>query len=256
MNKAMKKTLLMIWFFAQSGFAATHSPITISRTETTFLNSNCARTNTCSLKKVHFVADQYQIRVGADLNYGTRMVADYRTAASGDLKDYAFVQFIRGCQFESQEINHKIVYSSSITRELFDKMVTFRSPNWIIDSIDSDPMYNSLPNNTEFPRHVLYRYMDHGQVKFYGNQIPTDPTLFVRDLPGQSFAELKDNWAQNTSLEFKTCMYKTKDIPLRTTPENLNFARPITCFSWHSSYVFNHKTKKFGSSKEIHPYCK
>src|SRR5439155_11991670 len=37
----------------------------------------------------------------------------------------------------------------------------------------------------------------------------------------------------------KTCIYKASDVPAETRRDDIDFAKPITCFEWQSVYVYD-----------------
>lgn len=88
------------------------------------------------------------------------------------------------------------------------------------------------------------------QGNLYGEKTPSRPALFVRDSPDQAWI-IGDGIVKNVSLEFKMCLFKAIDVPTQTTRDNINFAEPIYCFPWRSSFVYNHELKKFESPQDV-----
>ena len=252
--------ILFFASFSESVFADPRPIILNTRTET-FKNILCEVTDTCSLKEVSITVENYKILVADSYSYGTRTFSQYNTESVADLEDYGFVQLIRGCIFDAYFENGKIknkVFGYS--KKNFDQYVTFRFPDWVIDSVDTDPFFNNVPG-AEF-RHYYYRWNqvpDSFEKKtelFYGKEKPSLPKLYVKDLPGTSFySDEYSPVAKNTSLEFRTCIYKTKEIPTITTADNIHFAEPIHCFDWRSSFIDQLEAGKFESPAEIDPFC-
>jgi hypothetical protein len=50
---------------------------------------------------------------------------------------------------------------------------------------------------------------------------------------------------KNVALEYKTCIYKANDVPTKTRRDDLNFAKPITCFQWQNVYVYDFDKGRF-----------
>lgn len=241
----------------------------LSQVTKIFVNQNCKENDTCDLKEARLVLKKYRIWVGGSLgswHYGTSAVTSYQTSAVDNLENYSFVQFIRGCMFDTYKDEDKSIEKILGHRKVqfaeFDekgepkdsKMFCF--PDWIIDSMDKDPVYFSFPEYGRFYARrwntILGSY-EKATEKYYGEEKPTHPVLYVKDSPTSAF--LFEDVAINTSLEFKTCIYKTKDVPAETTEDNINFAEPIKCFEWQHIYIYNYETKDFETKSEIDPFC-
>src|SRR5690606_9504588 len=92
----------------------------------------------------------------------------------------------------------------------------------------------------------------------YGEQKPAaSAELYVIDRPGQAFTlDYGNDCAKNISLEFRTCIYREKDVPLEvSSPSQLDFATPIQCHDWNSSFIFDHQTRRYESPEGIDPFC-
>lgn len=252
-----KKILTLIAFSALS--ASSFAGVVKDKTkETVFKNTNCAATDSCDLVEFRVQSYDYHV-IFADQSpsHGTSAFMSYTTKSIDDLENYAIVQQIKGCIFDSgQNYDGEIIKSSNYVRDLFGKSVDYKHPEWTIDSIDLDPMYN---NSVPSLRHGSYRWntaknsYSKDTEKVYAKERPTSPTLYVSDLPGTAFAD--NNEAKNISLEFRTCIYKTGKIPLVATPGDVNFSEPIACIPWKSSFIYNHKAKKFEAKDEIDSFC-
>lgn len=264
----MHKFVALFVFFFASAFAAPvfahpsksgHVDVTFSETKT-FLNKDCRRDNSCDLVRFSLMLDKYEVWFSdydTKPSYGTSIVAEYETVSVEDLEKYAIVQFIRGCSFESIKKSDGIVEKFlGVSREHFGVSKYFCFPEWVIDSVDTDPVYYSNP---ELGRHYFYKWNYLGShnrktEKFYGEEKPHIPILYITDLPDRAF--LSDQGARNVSLEFKTCLYRTKEVPLSTKQDDLNFATPVQCFEWQSFYIYNFDLAVFESKSEIDPFCK
>lgn len=228
----------------------------LSHKEKVFVNENCKRTKTCDLKKVEYFVEDYKVAISGDFNYGTRFFARYETKSVKNLENYVFAQFIKGCDFSSRLSDGKFAISHDISYMRDNETVVFKFPDWVLDSYDHDPVYSTLPGKSRFfgyrwntiPGSFLIE-----TEKLYGEARPKIPKLYIVDHPGSSF--YADGSAKNISLQFKTCIYKTKDVPTNVSYDNVNFAKPINCYEWKSSFVYNHSTGKFESPDYIVPAC-
>lgn len=220
-----------------------------------FTNVDCGKNNTCDLKWAAAITEDYEVMVDGESHFGTRQFTEYETASMETLEKYSFVQFLKGCKFDSFERDGrviKIVESNSIWH--FGEPKVFRFPEWTIDSWDKDPIYGSIPGD----RHSFYRWNTFGSKskigeKFYRQEMPPTPSLYVSDRPGTAF--LYGGTARNISLQFKICLYKTADVPQETTGENINFGTPIHCFTWKSSFIYDHVANVFEKKDNIDPIC-
>ena len=232
--------------------------IILAKSRSAFLNPNCEETRTCDLKSVFITVEQYKVFIEDSWTYGTSTVAGYETSGMESLEKYAFVNFIRGCMFDSEKSKSgEIQKNFGISILHFGGISRFCFPEWVIDSMDSDPAYNS---DAELGRHYFYRWnsvpgsYDKKTEKLSGEKNPASPLLYIKDHPGGAF--LSANGAINTSLEFKTCIFRASDIPNSAVPENINFAEPIYCADWQSSYIYNFDLGIFETKSEIDPFCK
>ncbi len=213
----------------------------------------------CSLKQFKISSQNYKLQVGGVWRFGTRAFISIETNSVKNIRDYGVVQFIRGCVYNSKVNEEGVVKKEiKISREFYNGHQLFLHPEWVIDSIDLDPLYNSF--NPEVDRFGAYRWSPTpGVFTNYDEQVyllertPDFPEVYVTDRPAQAFYE--NNEAKNVSLQFKTCLYKTNDIPLVSKPSDLNFAEPIKCFEWNSQFNFNHKTKVFDEANKIEDIC-
>lgn len=245
--------------------SSTHTVETITAIE--FINNRCKKTKTCSLKRISLEIREQASDDGT--NEGTSIIGSYETQKVEQLDEYAFVQFIRGCVFSST--NHHDQDSPGPTSRFRtfwgDPLFNLYHPEWVIDSEDTDPMYQSHSS----PRHG--RYLVTPDLKaplYFAQNRPSVPILYIVDEPSAARltryrvgttqnAPLLEA-AENVSLEFELCLFRTRDIPQQSRGEHsrdelLKSAGPIHCFQWRSSHVFNHESRKFERPKRVVPRC-
>lgn len=220
-------------------------------------NDDCLPNDTCSLKELVYLKQNYRIWIEDGYHYGTRFFALYRTESLETLEDYVFVNFIKGCKYSSWLENGRVVGLMDKTIKYKDSVRPFLFPEWTVDSDLDDPVY---PVVQGYPRHAGYRWnkvfgsFDATTEFFYKDKEPDRPILYIRDLPGTAF--FMNNSAQNTSLKFRTCVYKNSEVPFIVEPTDTEFANPIHCFEWESSWVYNHDAGKFQHSYDLSPVCR
>jgi hypothetical protein len=238
--------ILFISFLAENAyghFTAKGHVHRVSETKQVFLNSDCRSSDTCDLKRFTLTTSVYEVWFSDDPDnptYGNGVIMEYETESVGALEKYAIVQFIKGCVFHSSknrkgEINRNV--SDIVTS--FGEKIPLCFPTWVIDSQDTDPAYNSDP---EYGRFYLLRWnnpgsYDHRTQKFYGAEKPKVPVGYMTDNPSGAFVTGID--VKNAALEFNTCIYKANDVPAETRRDDINFAKPITCFEWQNVYVYD-----------------
>ena len=171
---------------------------------------------------------------------------EYETDSVDALEKYALVQFIKGCVFDSSKNGEgKINRNVSYTVPSFGENIPYCFPEWVIDSQDTDPAYNSDP---EYGRFYLLRWNKPGSYeypnhKYYGAERPKIPVVYLADYPIGAF--VTGTGVRNAALEFNTCIYKASDVPAETRRDDINFAKPITCFEWQSVYVYDFDKGRF-----------
>jgi hypothetical protein len=265
------KTILFLILFFTHAYSAERQPRSgteeVFRNETfIFENTKCEQGDTCHLKEFRLFVKKSRMWIEAGWHYGSNIIASYRTDSVDNLEKYSFVQFIRGCVFdtyiaEDGKINIMFGHSKPQFSD-FDEggqPVNFQKfcfPSWVIDSIDKDPVYASFPGLGRFYARrwntVLGSYSRKTE-KYYGEEKPKHPALYVRDTPTGAF--LGESSAINVAMEFKMCIYKTEDIPKETTEDNINFAIAIKCFEWQNIYIYNYSKKTFEMRSEIGEFC-
>ena len=237
----------------------------VERTQRTGLvwdNPECGAGNSCEIKSVRFSAWDYRVTAEGKLSFGVGVASHYKTDAVPSLEKYGFVQWIQGCVFESEVKNGKLNYSHPILRPYWqqtpaDPAVVFQHPVLALDSVDRDPVYASSPG---IPHPGGYKWnrvegsVDNDTMVRYFNEKPVIPELYVTDFPAT--ASLTGRGAAiNTSLSFKTCLYKISDVPQGVPAESGVFPGALVCYDWNVSYIYNHSKKVFEAWDRIHPEC-
>ncbi|MFK8139372.1 MAG: hypothetical protein AB8E15_13515, partial [Bdellovibrionales bacterium] len=199
-------------------------------------------------------------------NFGFTALGIYKVPRRTNYQDYAFVQYIKGCVFMSEKRPDGSVEYRDTAREFFGEYIKYRHESWQIDSLDSDPMYkNMLPkyfdqDGVKFPqRHGFYewsktRVPDKKIHQFLYQSKPKGKYTYVTDRSANAF--FADGQAKNVSLSFKMCLHRTKDIPFSVSSPDLKIAKPLHCFTFSNSKIYNHDTNQFESISGIHNYCK
>lgn len=230
--------------FTAKGHVHTHS-----ETKQEFLNPDCKSTATCDLKRFTLTKSVNEIWFSDNPThptYANGVVMEYETDSVAALERYAIVQFMKGCIFYSTKAaNGEIVRTANDTVISFGESVPYCFRNWVIDSTDSDPAYNSDP---DYGRIYLARWNEPGSYdnrtqRYYGKEKPTVPIVYMTDHPSGAFVSASG--VKNAALQFKTCIFKAGDVPALTRRDNLHFAKPIHCFDWQNVYIYDFATASF-----------
>jgi hypothetical protein len=230
--------------FTGKGHVHTHS-----ETKQVFLNPDCRSTHTCDLKRFTLTSSVYEVWFSDDPNYptyGNGAIMEYETDSVDALEKYAIVQFVKGCVSHSSKNGEgKITKDLSYAVSSFGESIPLCFPQWVIDSQDSDPAYNSDP---EYGRFYLLRWnkpdsYDQRTQKYYGDEKPKIPVVYMTDYPAGAF--VTGTGVKDVALEFNTCIYKASDVPKETRRDKLNFAKPLSCFEWQNVYVYDFAKGKF-----------
>jgi len=244
--------ILLVPFLAGSAhghFTAKGHVHTHSETQHIFLNPACHSTGTCDLKRFTLTEVVNEIWFSDDPihpTYGNGVIMEYETDSVKSLEKYAIVQFKKGCVFHSSKNGAgKIDRNISDVVPSFGEHIPFCFREWVIDSQDSDPAYNSDP---QYGRHYLLRWnkpgsYDNRTQKFYGAQKPRRPVLYMTDYPAGAF--VTGSGVKNVALEFKSCIYKASDVPAETRRDDIHFAKPLACFDWQNIYVYDFAKASF-----------
>jgi hypothetical protein len=224
--------------FTEQGHVHTHS-----ETKQVFLNPDCQSNATCDLKRFTLTTSVYEVWFSDDPyypTYGSGAIMEYETDSVAALEKYAIVQFVKGCVFHSAKNGEgKITRNLSYVVPSFGEHVPLCFPEWVIDSQDTDPVYNSDP---EYGRFYLLRWNEPGShdertQKYYGEEKPPLPVVYLTDHPAGAF--VTKTGVKSAALEFNTCIYKASDVPKETRRDHIKFAKPITCFKWQNVYVYD-----------------
>jgi len=222
---------------------------TLSETTQVFANPDCRLTDTCDLKRFTLTKLVHEIWFSDNPDHpthGNGVIMEYETDSVAALEKYAIVQFKKGCVFDSSKNRQgKIHRNRNDIVASFGENITFCFPRWVIDSQDTDPSYNSDP---EYGRFYLLRWnkpgsYDNRTQKYYGVEKPKKPVVYMADYPAGAF--VSETGVRNVALEFTTCIYKAIDVPDKTRRDNLDFAKPISCFEWQNIYVYDFATASF-----------
>lgn len=221
----------------------------LSETKQVFLNPDCRSTDTCDLKRFTLTTLVHEVWFSDDPNhptYGNAVIMEYETDSVDAIEKYAIVQFVKGCVFHSSKNEEgKIHRTVGYMAPSFGEELPLCFSEWVIDSQDTDPAYNSEP---EYGRFYLLRWnkpgsYDSGTQKYYGAEKPKLPVVYMADYPAGAF--VTGTGVKNAALEFKTCIYKASDVPAGTRRDDVNFAKPIACFEWQNVYVYDFAKARF-----------
>jgi hypothetical protein len=221
----------------------------LSETKQVFLNPDCRSTDTCDLKRFTLTTLVHEVWFSDDPNnptYGNGVIMEYETDSVDAIEKYAIVQFIKGCVFNSSKNSEgKIKRNVGYVVPSFGEDIPHCFPEWVIDSQDTDPAYNSDP---EYGRFYLLRWnkpgsYDYQTQKYYGAEKPKFPIVYMTDYPAGAF--VTGTGVKNAALEFSTCIYRASDVPTETRRNDISFATPIACFEWQNVYVYDFAKAKF-----------
>lgn len=206
------------------------------------------------------------ISKSVDVTIATKgVIAEMKTSKPEQLANYAFVQYLRGCVYESNE--------AGPTRHLTRRYLgsdghIFKHVGWQVDSMTPDPIYWSTRNpgfdeirGFEIPRTANYMVVSpiKGDEQRWGGKISNvvDNRLFVKDEPTSGAFSVQNGKAKavNSALEFRMCLYHIKDLPKKVANAAVEYPNPIACLEWDVNFSYNFKTRRFVEGKGLHPYC-
>lgn len=257
MVKRLVVLVSVIFAFSEPILAQNGRVDILTHQELTFINTDCKKNKTCDLEKVEYFVEDYQVQIEGSYNYGTRFFARYKTNKTKNLEKFVFVQFIKGCDYSSRVIDGEVKLFYDRDYPMDTGSILFKFTDWRIDSYDFDPVYSTYAGISRF---YLNRWntvpgsFNRATEFYYGKKKPRVPELYIVDHPGQAY--YLNGIAHNISLQFRTCIYKTKDVPKNVMHDNINFAEPISCYEWGSSFVYNHMTNEFEVYPEVVFACK
>ncbi len=241
----------------------------------------------CGLKA--FSVLDYEIRDSVKNGEATRMTemgAVLETTAPDCLREYGIVQFIRGCVYHeryTQATGALIERVFDVVRHLRGPRVVFNHPGYEVDQTELDPLYVSYPEEAG-RQDLMYvpkgrlrlrsdaasleadrKYFDRSDSREFLKDVSSATLAYVADLPdnGQSILDETGTVLSvlNASLDFRTCVYRLKDVPTTGDPAGEGVAPenggPIHCFGWMSRYNFDPATKDFVTDKfkDVDPFC-
>jgi hypothetical protein len=229
--------------------------------ESKYQNPVCASAP-CDLKAVQVRLSHYRVNFGEENSFGTRLDFGYLTESIADLKRFVVVQKIKGCDFQSRlelaasgapEIKKWV----ENWRHFWGDFVRFIHPDWVFDSRDQDPVYNSGTEDGK-DRHFFYRTnqvagsFERSTETLLGEEKTQHAWAYVVDLPSTAFTSVnpatQELTAKNLSMQFDTCLYRTEDVPVVVSgPGAFNeiLGPPIYCLKWQNSWVYDFSSKKY-----------
>lgn len=230
----------------------------------TWTNPECAVNANCEVRSMKLTIDKNNNGRLA----GNFMSAEFETTTRSQLKNYAFVQHIRGCIVEKSSKGG----SRMVTREFFKKKGhPFKHTTWELDSAsDKDPIYWSNENagydemrGFEIPRHSTYVSDNTITTETYRTWAGKDKNLkanrlHIGDVPSMGSYRLADDMsliATNINLEFRVCLHRISDIPVSVENPATMIPNAIICMDWDSIYNYDNATRKMKEGRTIDPVC-
>lgn len=230
----------------------------------------------CGIEKVFFHVVPYSESVEENKYgiHGTLLYAGFEAKSWEEAQKYGFVQYIRGCTFESIK-NKDGTIGKRVGEAIYHlgKRVTFAIPDWSFDANTLDPLYYGPSEEDEGlagGRLSLYRWTSRvgaftkRQSKALHEilEMPAEkhkqfkPRLFVIDTPSAAYHSNTSKAFTNIALEFRMCLYKLQDIPKEVSSET-KLPEPIFCQNWDSQIEFDFKKGKFvrTTGQGMHAFC-
>ena len=255
MKRFLRTTIILLTYFvagiSYADFTGKGHVHTLAEIKQDFLNPDCRSTDSCDLKRFTLTQAVNEIWFSDNPDhptYSNGVIMEYETDSVAALEKYAIVQFKKGCVFDTYKNREgKIRRNITDTVASFGEHIPFCFQQWVIDSQDRDPAYNSDP---DYGRFFLLRWNNPGSYdnrtqKYYGAEKPKTPVVYMADYPAGAF--IFRTGVRNVALEFNTCIYKASDVPTETSRNNLEFAKPISCFEWQNVYVYDFAKASFQS---------
>lgn len=233
---------------------------------------SCAQSGLCDLKRFRLIEQKKKVMLPnlpeKNASYLTDIRAQYETTSLESLEKYGVVQLIRGCMFESVWDGTSTTKQLNISRNHMGENKIFRHPTWQIDNDHPAPVYTGLefPDGRIDPFFLLNwndnrHSWDANSSYFYGQRKPPHPVVYATDLPGPAFLAESPSGAllraQNTSLEFQTCLFKMSDLPASTDQNGagIDYTKAIKCFEWSHKNVYDFSKKAFINSGSVDSLC-
>ncbi len=200
----------------------------------------------------------------SDVSWMTDTRFAYTAPSPAQVENYAVVQWIRGCLFQSEFKHGKVLKTLPYVRTHFGNQIVFQHRTW---QIDSDTMDAAATSDINDGRFALLRWntdpqsFDAETANYYAKAKPPHGSVFATNLPSSAFLTqgtgLKDGTAQNASLEFLTCLFKAGDVPETTTPSGsgLDQSRALWCVKWDHKFVWDFAAGAMSRPSQIDPVC-
>lgn len=264
--------VIILALFAVGNVARAHhlDPEFVAQRELAYTHPReCVNDDTCDLRAVRFKAEDYTLpdEHPGDAFDATRLYAEYETANMPALRKYLFVQFVRGCVFNTQVLTDGTIATLyHRTRTILGRRYLYYFPDWVVDSNDATPGYEESDEGQNGIRQYSYEWRPRGAKGFpelsaremggnyYGVAPPPTPRLYVVDYPDEG--KTTEFGVRNVSLEFRMCLYRERDVPRRLFPGERIEREPVVCFPWRNSHMFNHSTGKYERPAGIVEECK
>ncbi|MFA6435202.1 MAG: hypothetical protein WCW52_10955 [Elusimicrobiales bacterium] len=243
----------------------------------------------CGLKSFTLLDSESRSVAGAhESSRLSSMGAVIETTSPDCIRDYGVVQFIRGCVYHSRyslKTGALLDRKLDVTRDLRGaRRVVFNHSNYVIDQDGTDPLYIAVPGEAD---RLAYAYVPKIPLKLRPDTRSMLSDLKVMD-DWRQLANLKDHpgptsvllaidvpnggisifderrgevSASNSSLDFKTCVYRIKDVPVTGDPAGYDTPSekggPLQCFAWTSRYTYDAQTRDFVTDKfnGVDPFC-
>lgn len=209
------------------------------------------------------------------------------TTSPDCVRDYAVVQFIRGCAYHerySLADGRLIERTFDVARRLRGPRVVFNHPAFEVDNTGADPLYAAEPGEADrlallyVPKSPLRLRSDEkslmadlkafdqpGERVFLADLEGKTSVTFVTDGPDGGVSMVDEArttlTVENASLDFKTCVYRVKDVPVTGDPAGPDASPdqggPLACFSWMSRYNWDPAAQDFKTDayRGVDPFC-
>ena len=275
----MKKIITFVLFITSVASAEIIiTPLKITFDEQNFTSS------ACSLKKMALLKQDFKATSTEDSGGSVRtgIYGFLETSDPSCQRQFAFVQYIKGCAIERTKTASGRWNSHYKTYQLRGREIDFNLPNWTVDTIDDDPMYASTDFATSSDRH--YNYLtpkspvvlsDKNKTKLLNyvhyssnayplglNQGPQREISYVSDYPSGAnifYFNGLPSLQYDAVLDFKLCVYKSTDVPRSGNPQNFDVPEaqggPLGCIDWSSNHIYDRISRKFTESTDIKSFC-
>jgi hypothetical protein len=230
--------------------------------------ADCRADNSCGLKSARFVEYKKRVLLPGDAAKYAFMMTDTRFVIDAEkpenIENFAMVQFIRGCVFEATlTANGRVEKEIAVYRHHFGLLVPFQHKDWVVDIDNQDPLYSSYE---ESGRWALLRWnknpadLTPESATYYANAHPRHGTTFLTDLPAPAVlrTDSGDKRAQGVSLEFKSCLFRVEDVPVKLADPralNIDLTKALWCADWDHKFAWDFKKQKLLATTGIDPVC-